>query len=193
MQLSIYTLVVIKTIHRIMRTILIPLLILLTSCLQESTDEKIRKSNLELTSRYFNEVYNQNNIDLIDELFVENYEHTSTEGRKFNSRNDLKSAVKRIESLLPNLKLEIVEAVADKEKVIFLIGMESDLPKMASSTTKANKTDFNETFIFWVKDNKIYKGRSIGAHLPFIKQVSGFEGGLLDVIKILSKEKDSLN
>ena len=108
-----------------MRTILILLLIFLTSCQQESSDEKIRKSNLELTSRYFNEVYNQNNIDLIDELFVENYEHTSTEGRKFNSRDELKSAVKRIESLLPNLKLEIVEAVADTEKVIFLVGMVS--------------------------------------------------------------------
>ncbi len=174
-----------------MRTILILVLILLTSCQQESSDEKIRQSNLELTARYFNEVYNQNNIDLIDELFVENYAHTSTEGRKFNSREELKSAVKRIESLLPNLRLEIVEAVADKEKVIFLIRMESDLPKTASLTTKAVKTDFNETFIFWVKNNKIYKGRSVGAHLPFIKQVSGFEGGLMALIKALSEKQDS--
>lgn len=168
------------------------LLILLTSCQKEPTDEAIRESNIELTSRYFDEVYNQNNINLIDELFVEDYEHTSTEGRKFNSRDELKSAVQRIETLLPNLKLEIVEVVADKEKVIFLIRMESDLPKMASSTTKAVKTDFNETFIFWVKGNKIYKGRSVGAHLPFIKQVSGFEGGLMTLIKELSEKQDSL-
>ncbi len=175
-----------------MKQILFLFLILTASCSEQHTEQDLRTSNVELTSRYFNEVYNQHNIDLIDELFIENYEHTSTEGRKFNSRDELKSAVERIESLLPNLKLEIVEAVADEEKVIFLIKMESDLPKMASSTTKATKTEFNETFIFWVNDNKIYKGRSIGAHLPFIKQVSGFEGGLLDLIKVLSEQEDLL-
>ncbi|MEK6152514.1 nuclear transport factor 2 family protein [Flavobacteriaceae bacterium 3-367] len=175
-----------------MRQLLLLFLITVTSCSETKIKDDLRRSNLELTSRYFNEVYNENKIDLIDTLFVENYEHTSTEGRKFRSRDELKSAVKRIESLLPNLKLEIVEAIPDEEKVMFLIRMESDLPKIAHPSTKATKTDFNETFIFWVKDNKIYKGRSIGAHLPFIKQVSGFEGGLLDVIKTLAKESDSL-
>ncbi|WP_223033397.1 nuclear transport factor 2 family protein [Hanstruepera marina] len=175
-----------------MRLLTLLLLIMTVSCSKAKPEKDLRQSNLQLTSRYFNEVYNENRIDLIDSLFVEDYEHTSTEGRKFNSREELKSAVKRIESLLPNLKLQIVEAVPDEEKVMFLIRMESDLPKMSSSFTKATKTNFNETFIFWVKEGKIYKGRSIGAHLPFIKQVSGFEGGLLDVIKTLSMQNDSI-
>ena len=175
-----------------MRLFYLLLVVTITSCSQTKTKDDLRQSNLKLTSRYFNEVYNENRIDLIDTLFVEDYEHTSTEGRKFNSREELKLAVQRIESLLPNLKLEIVEAVPDEEKVMFLVRMESDLPEISSSFTKASKTDFNETFIFWVKNNRIYKGRSIGAHLPFIKQVSGFEGGLLDLIKTLGKESDSL-
>ncbi|HMC01830.1 MAG TPA: nuclear transport factor 2 family protein [Flavobacteriaceae bacterium] len=175
-----------------MRQILLLFLIVISSCSEPKAKKDLRQSNLELTSRYFNEVYNEHRIELIDTLFVEDYEHTSTEGRKFKGRDELKSAVQRIESLLPNLKLEIVEAIPDEEKVMFLIRMESDLPKMSSSLTKATKTDFNETFIFWVRNKKIYKGRSIGAHLPFIKQVSGFEGGLLDVIKTLTKENDSL-
>ena len=175
-----------------MKPLLLLTLIVVTACSDQKTKADVRQANLELTSRYFHEVYNEHQIDLIDEIFTEEYEHTSTEGRKFKSRKELKSAVKRIKSLLPNLKLEIVEAVPDDEKVMFLIRMESDLPEIASSLTKATKTDFNETFIFWVKDDKIYKGRSIGAHLPFIKQVSGFEGGLLDVINALSMENDSL-
>ena len=182
----------ITTVKNPMRPFLLLFLIIATSCFENKTKEDLRLSNLELTSRYFNEVYNEHRIDLIDTLFVEDYQHTSTEGRKFNGREELKSAIQRIESLLPNLKLQIVEAVPDQEKVIFLIRMESDLPKMSNPSTKATKTDFNETFIFWVKDNKIYKGRSIGAHLPFIKQVSGFEGGLLDVIKVLGNKSDSL-
>ena len=109
-----------------------------------------------------------------------------------NSRDEIKAVVERIEGLLPNLKVNIQEAVADNEKVIFVIRMRSDLPRMASPYTMATKTDFNETFIFWFKEDKIYKGRSIGAHLPFIKQVSGFEGGLLDLIEVVSSTNDSI-
>ena len=70
--------------------------------------------------------------------------------------------------------------------------MQSDLPGMASKSTKAVKTDFNETFIFWIKEDSIYKGRSTGAHLPFIKQVSGFEGGLMDLITAVSTIGDTM-
>lgn len=175
-----------------MKYTLILLLFLSVACDSNQIVEDKAKANIELASRYFTEVYNQDNIDLIDELFVEDYNHTNTEGRVFNSRDELKLAVKRIEALLPNLKLEIEEVVADDEKVIFIIRMQSDLPKIASQTTKANKTNFNETFIFWINENKIYKGRSIGAHLPFLKQVSGFEGGLIELIKTISETRDTL-
>lgn len=162
-------------------------LLLLFACRSNPEAEDHSKANIELASRYFTEVYNQGKIELMDTLFVEDYHHTNTEGREFNSRDELKSAVKRIESLLPNIEMEIEEAVADKEKVILIIRMHSDLPAMASGSTKAEKVSFNETFIFWIRDNKIYKGRSIGAHLPFIKQVSGFEGGLMELIKTVSE------
>ena len=162
-----------------MKYTLILLLFLMVACNPKQIVEDKAKANIELASQYFTKVYNEGNIDLIDELFVEDYHHTNTEGRVFHSRDELKAAVKRIEGLLPNLRLEIEEVVADDKKVIFVIRMQSDLPKMASQATKADKTNFNETFVFWIKDDKIIKGRSIGAHLPFIKQVSGFEGGLI--------------
>lgn len=176
-----------------MRIGILILAIILTSCYNTNNQPDLREANLQLTSRYFNEVYNQNRLDLIDSLFVADYEHTNTEGKTFTGREELKAAVQRIEKLLPSLKLEIVEAVPDTEKVMFLIRMQSNLPNMASVHTKATHTDFNETFIFWVKDGKIYKGQSVGAHLPFIKQVSGFEGGLMDVIKALEVKSDSLS
>ncbi len=175
-----------------MKYTLILFLFLLIACDSNQIVEDKAKANIELASQYFTEVYNKDNIDLIDELFVENYHHTNTEGRTFSSRDELKSAVKRIEALLPNLELNIEEAIADDEKVIFIIRMQSDLPKIASQTTKANKTSFNEIFVFWINNNKIYKGRSIGAHLPFVKQVSGFEGGLIDLIKTISETRDTL-
>ena len=168
------------------------LVILFSACQPVSDRQEKADANLALASRYFTEVYNQDKLDLIDELFAEGYTHTNTEGRVFAGREELKAAVRRIEGLLPNLELEIEEAVADEEKAIFVIRMRSDLPQMASTATTASGTDFNETFVFWIQEGKIYKGRSIGAHLPFVKQVTGYEGGLLDLMKTLMEPADSL-
>ncbi len=145
------------------------------------------KTNLELASMYFNEIYNENKLDLIDEIFIEDYSHTTTEGKKLNHRDELKEAIKRIKSLLPNLKTEIVESTVDDQKVMFLIKMESDLPEIANPNTKATSIVFQETFIFWIQDDKIVKGRTSGSHLSFIKQASGFEGSVIDMIKTLTE------
>ena len=147
--------------------------------------------NIEITKRYFSEVYNQNNIDLIDELFVKDYNHITTSGETFSGTENLKSLVKSLKSIFPNLKLEITEVTADNEKVIYLISVNSDLPEMANPETKAKKISFTETFIFWVKNGKIYKGRTSSAQLPMIKQISGFDGTMQEIIRILSAEKGS--
>ncbi len=176
---------------RLMKYLIFLLLLSLTACQPKKGSTSVEEENINLASRYFNEVYNQDRIDLIDSLFTEEYEHTNTEGKVFQGRDELKKAVRRIESLLPNLQMEIEEVTADTEKVIFIIKMQSDLPTMASAKTQAEGTDFNETFVFWIKENKIHKGRSLGAHLPFIKQVSGFEGGLMDLIQVASEAIDT--
>ena len=162
----------------------------LSSCVNNELENQ-SQANIEITERYFTEVYNQDKIDLIDELFVEDYNHINTSGETFTGTETLKSLVKGLKSMFPNLKLEITEVTADKEKAMFLISVNSDLPKMTNPESKAKEISFTETFIFWVKDGKIYKGRTSGAHLPMIKQISGFEGTMPEIIAILSKEKGS--
>ncbi|OZV70087.1 ester cyclase [Winogradskyella aurantia] len=166
------------------------LITFLSSCSSHEPADQAQ-DNIEFTKRFFTEVYNQDKIDLIDELFVEDYNHITTAGDTFTGTDKVKSLVKSIKSIFPNLKLEITEAVADNEKAMFLISITSDLPKMANPESKAKKISFTETYIFWVKDGYIYKGRTSGAHLPMIKQLSGFEGTMQEIIMILSKEKGS--
>ncbi len=165
-------------------------LIFFIGCNQPTKLEDKSQANLDLASRYFTEIKNQGKIDLIDELFDENYEHVASEGNSM-TREDLKSVVKRMKSMAPNSYTEIVEALADNEKVMFFIKVESDLPKIANPNTTVTKVEYNAVFVFWIKDNKIYKGRNSGGQWPFIKQVSGFEGGIPDAIKILSEEMNS--
>ena len=167
-------------------------IILLIGCNQQPELIDNSKANIDLATRYFTEVKNEGNVELIDELFDENYKHIASEGNTM-TREDLKSAVKRMEKMAPNSTTEIVEALADNEKAMFFIKVESDIPKIANPNTTIEQVEYNAVFIFWIKDGKIYKGRNSGGQWPFIKQVSGFRGGVPDAVKILSDITNSEN
>lgn len=167
-------------------------LLFLSSCNPEKAQyEEKCKSNIEITSRYFTEIYNQDKMELVDELFIDDYSHINSDGRSFTGTGRLKEAISRVKSFLPNLEVEITEVVADTSKVIFLSTFISDLPEIANPETTAENISFNEIFIFWVKDGKIYKGRTAGAHLPMIKQASGFEGTIPEIIEFMSGTEGS--
>lgn len=164
------------------------LLFSLISCSNSDPSmETLRVSNQQVTDRYFNEIYGEDRLDLIDSLFTENYSHIGTEGQLIeHAAPRLKEAITFLKTTFPNLKPEITAVVPDTNKVMYLITFHADLPEMASPNTKAEDISFTETFVFWVKDGKIRKGQTAGAHLPLIKQVSGFEGSVFDIIEILT-------
>ena len=165
--------------------------LLLLACNQTTNSKTVEQANIELASKYFTDVYNKNNHALIDELFIENYEHTGTSGSSWVGLDNLKKIVPRIKKMFPNLKIRILETTADNQKVAFLVNFEADMPQFAKPGLEAKNVNFSELFIFWVSDNKIYKGRSLGAHWEVIKQTSGFQGTLAESVKILSKYKGS--
>ena len=80
-----------------------------------------------------------------------------------------------------------MSAAADDEKAIFQIRLVSDLPKMANPETFVDQINFPESWTFWVKDGKIVKGQQISSYLNLVKQLSGYDGGIIKINSILKK------
>lgn len=171
-------------IARIIATLVFTVIIM--SCTPSSDIRNQSQANLELASRYFSEVYNEDKIDLIDTLFDKDYSHTNTSGQTWSGTDRLKTVVDRVKAMFPNLKMEVIESSSDGEKVMLLVNFQSDMPEFAKTELKSGKLNRNELFIFWIHKNKIYKGRTLGDHFTLIKQASGFKGDQEEAIKVLS-------
>lgn len=159
------------------------------SCHENKIDQS--EKNRNLASLYFTQIHNEENLDLISEIFTEDYQHVSTGGQTRIGQESMKEAITNIHNMLPGLEMNIIESVADDEKVIFIIEMDAEMPSFAFEDVRDNKIKLTETFIFWIKDNKIYKGRSIGTHFELLKQLTGFEGGLMEGFDAISNYQKS--
>ncbi|MCB0661968.1 MAG: nuclear transport factor 2 family protein [Saprospiraceae bacterium] len=170
-----------------MRFLTFALLILLVSCQQKSEKEIQAEKNLALTTRFFTEVYGTNNLAPLQELFASDYQHIDTEDVEMTGMRAIELPCMTIFNALPNCKVEIMSAAADDEKAIFQIRLVSDLPKMANPETFVDQINFPESWTFWVKDGKIVKGQQISSYLNLVKQLSGYDGGIIKINSILKK------
>jgi steroid delta-isomerase-like uncharacterized protein len=76
------------------------------------------ESNKEIVRRYYDEVFNQRKVDLVDELAVEDYvEHDPFPGQG-NGRRDLKARVEAILGAFNPLRFTIEDVVAEGDRVV---------------------------------------------------------------------------
>jgi hypothetical protein len=143
------------------------------------------EANYAIASRYFTEVYNQGKIELIDVLFVEDYHHTGGSGSTWSGRERLKQTVSRV-SGRPGMNFEILESVANEEKVYLMVKRTYDWPDYVPPQGGKTKTSTIENFIFWLKDGKIIRGRTMPSSGPQLRELTGFEGSKEDLIKTLA-------
>ena len=76
------------------------------------------QDNKALVRRYYEEVFNQRSVDLVDELAVEDYvEHDPFPGQG-DGRADLRARVELILAAMRPLQFEIQELVAEGDRVV---------------------------------------------------------------------------
>ncbi|MDQ3532836.1 MAG: ester cyclase [Actinomycetota bacterium] len=74
--------------------------------------------NKALVRRYYDEVFNQRNVDLVDELAVEDYvEHDPFPGQG-NGRGDLKARVQAILSAFNPVRFALEDLVSEGDRVV---------------------------------------------------------------------------
>ncbi|MEO1383266.1 MAG: nuclear transport factor 2 family protein [Bacteroidota bacterium] len=164
--------------------------ICICSCQQNGGQSDVAQANLTAASRYFSEVCNGGNLELVDELFTPDYVHTLTDGSTRTGTDTLKQMILIKKTGLRNLSMTVETATADAEKVMFLVKMEANNPGKGEHAPE--KVTFYETFVFWLRAGKIYRGRTSGSHLELAKQIAGFEGGLGSVALALGAERATL-
>lgn len=75
------------------------------------------EQNKALAIRVWNEMFNQKNIDVIDELFASNYIYHGPQGKEFIGTESLKKFISHFLEAFPDLHLEVEDLVAEGNKV----------------------------------------------------------------------------
>lgn len=76
------------------------------------------EQNKATVRRYYDEVFNQRKVDLVDELAVEDYVENNPFPGMGNGRNDLKARVQAILGAFNPMSFKVEELVAEGEKVV---------------------------------------------------------------------------
>lgn len=76
------------------------------------------EQNKATVRRYYDEVFNQRNIDLVDELAVEDYVENNPFPGQGNGRNDLKARVQAILGAFHPMRFKVEQVVAEGEQVV---------------------------------------------------------------------------
>jgi steroid delta-isomerase-like uncharacterized protein len=85
---------------------------------------EIIERNKTIARRYFNEVWNQGELDVLDELLAENYiNHTPSFGSPPPGPGGLKPIVAALRRAFPDLHYEVEDIVATEEAVAIRVRM----------------------------------------------------------------------
>jgi steroid delta-isomerase-like uncharacterized protein len=76
------------------------------------------EENKAIVRRYYEEVFNQRKVDLVDEIAVEDYVEHDPFPSQGNGRSDLKARVQAILSAYNPMRFKMEDVVAEGEKVV---------------------------------------------------------------------------
>jgi steroid delta-isomerase-like uncharacterized protein len=87
---------------------------------QKEETRTMSEENKALVRRYFEEIWDKGNLDLIDELFTTNFVRhgpTATEG-EVHGKEGFESLVSMYRSALPDLRIPIEDQIAEGDRVV---------------------------------------------------------------------------
>jgi steroid delta-isomerase-like uncharacterized protein len=87
---------------------------------QKEETRTMSEENKALVRRYFEEIWDRGNLDLIDELFTTNFVRhgpTATEG-EVRGKEGFESLVSMYRSALPDLRIPIEDQIAEADRVV---------------------------------------------------------------------------
>lgn len=120
-----------------------------------SFHDRSKASNIEVIKVVFSEVWSKGNVDLVDELFAEDFVGHFPAGT-FHGREGLKSRVLAHRSAFPDWTEEIEDLIAEQDRVVAQFRSRgTNLGVFLDNPPTGKHVEISEVAIFRLSDGKI--------------------------------------
>jgi steroid delta-isomerase-like uncharacterized protein len=115
----------------------------------------VKVSNIKLVQVVFSEIWSKGNVDLIDELFAEDFVGHFP-GQTLHGRQALVNAVDAHRTSFPDWTEEIKDTIADRDRVVARFASRgTNLGEFLGNPPTGNRVEISEVAIFRLSNDKI--------------------------------------
>ena len=120
-----------------------------------SSPATTKSENIEVINIVFSEIWSKGNVDLIDQLFAENFVGHFPEGT-VHGREGLRAGVIAHRSSFPDWTEEIADTIADRDRVVVrFISRGTNLGEFLNNPPTGNRVEISEVAIFKLKNGLV--------------------------------------
>ncbi|WP_161974587.1 ester cyclase [Piscinibacter terrae] len=136
-------------------------------------DTTILQRNRELVTRYFEEVWNQGQLDLLDELMAPDYiNHSSSTPNPRPGPADLKPIVAEMRRGIPDLHYDILDMVVAADKVAVHLRMTgTHTGTLFKMQPQGRRIDVRQMQIEWIRGGRIAQHWRLTDDLALLRQI----------------------
>ena len=138
-------------------------------------DDTLLQRNRALVTRYFDEVWNQGRLDVLDELLTPDYlNHSPGIPDPRPGPQDLKPIVRMMREAITGLHYEILDMVVEREKVAVytrVTGRHTGL--LWGMAPRGGLIDVRQMQIEWIRDGRIWQHWRLTDEAALTSQLSG--------------------
>ena len=134
------------------------------------------EKNKQLVRRFYEEVWNKGNLDVIDELFEPDYEVGNRPPWRKPGAAGLKEFITDNQRMFPDSHTEVLDMVAEGDKVAVAIRAtathKGDLRGPVGLVKATGKTvHWQGVLIFWIRDGKVYRSDGVIDNMGLMQQL----------------------
>lgn len=131
-----------------------------SSALQVSPAEL--EANKQLLKRHFDEVVNQKQLNVIPQIFADNFHSISPKGDIVNGRDNLSQYLSHFFTAFPDLHIAVEEIIAENDKVVARVTVTGTQQGEFWGIPASNKPiNIQEIFIVKVASNQVVEARPV--------------------------------
>ena len=139
--------------NRIATLVSAALAVIIVGC--SPSDDSVEVGNIELVHVVFSEIWSNGNVELIDDLFAENFVGHFPEGT-VNGRAGLRAQVNAHREAFPDWTEEVEDTIADRDRVaVRFTSRGTNLGDFLGHPPTSNRVEISEVAIFRLIDGKI--------------------------------------